>query len=435
MAKALTAAGIRTMRPGPQRIEVKDGASTALYLCLQPSGHRSFIMRFRDQSGKPAKLTLGVFDPTGEAEDEPVLGAPLTLAAARKLCAELLRDRARGQDIVAVKKAAKAQHREASENTYPQAVRDFIEGHARPKTRRWKATAKLLGLTPDGEIIRKGLCDIWNGKPLADIKSGDIYNVVDGARVRGVPGIPVRNEEPSDARARHLHAALSSFFSWASRNRRVEVDPTANVHAPHPSPARDRYLSDAEIKLFWKAADAEPTCGVALKLCLLLGQRLNEVAGLRRSELAGAFSLWSLPAARVKNKRPHSVPLPGLARQLLESVPNLHNSDLIFTTNGRTCISGWSKIKGRLDRAMGVENWRLHDLRRTAVTGMNELGIQPHVIERIVNHVSGRPAIAGVYDKSTLMPERRAGLERWAAHISFVVGLAQDQAVVIPLRA
>jgi len=168
------------------------------------------------------------------------------------------------------------------------------------------------------------------------------------------------------------------------------------------------------------------------KLLLLLGQRLNEVAGMRRDELSTDCTSWSLPGSRTKNGRPHLVPLPILARDIIARLKE-NRGNLNFSTTGTTPPSGWSRAKRRLDDAMlaiarkecgsaTIPAFRLHDARRTAITGMNELGVPPHVVEKVVNHVSGHQAgVAGVYNKSELMVERQAALDRWAAHVQGLV--------------
>jgi integrase len=430
MAKALTAVAVKTIRPSDQRQEIRDGACQGLYLCVEKSGVKSWVLRFRSQSGKPVKLSLGRVDFSGQEIAGPLTpGMPLSLSGARQLASQVHRDRLMGIDPIAAKKASKVK----STNTFASVAADFVEQHAKPKTRRWKATAKLLGLAADGTTIRKSLCDVWADKPIGDIKSGDIYGVIESARVRGVPGIPVRNEEPSESRARHFHAALSKMFSWAHKHRRIEVDPTVGVHPPDPAVSRDRVLNEAELQRLWQAADAEPTYGVVLKLLILLGQRLNEVCGMRYSELSSDLSLWTLPAARVKNKRAHSVPLSPIAQALIQSVPNT-GDDLIFSTTGSTAISGFSKLKRRLDQAMGdTPPWRLHDIRRSFVTHLAELGVRGEVLERLVNHISGsRGGIAGVYNRSELMNERRAALELWSSHVEQLVS---GNGNVVRLRA
>src|SRR5262249_47206081 len=167
---------------------------------------------------------------------------------------------------------------------------------------------------------------------------------------------------------------------------------------------------------------------------LLTGERLNEVAGMRDSELDG--EMWGLPGDRTKNKLPHQVPLPPLAMEIIESVPRIENCPYVFTTKGRTPISGWSKIKLALDREMGKlkEPWRLHDLRRTFVTHLCELGVSPHVVEQLVNHQGGhRGGVAGVYNKGVLMPERTKALLRWAQHIEGLV--SGEPTKVVKLRS
>jgi hypothetical protein len=148
-------------------------------------------------------------------------------------------------------------------------------------------------------------------------------------------------------------------------------------------------------------------------LLLLTGCRLNEVAGMRRSELSDDLHTWTLSGDRTKNHRTHVVPLPQAARELLASVDT--DGDIVFTTNGKTPVSGWSKTKKRLDHLMKIPAWRLHDLRRTAATGMAEIGIAPHIIEAALNHISGAKAgVAGIYNRATYSTEKKAALERWA---------------------
>jgi len=438
MAKTLTAAGIRTLRATDRRQEIRDGASVGLYLVVQPSGHKSFALRFRRPDGKPAKLVLGPFDPSAEGEDDPVIGQPLTLAAARRLASDLGRERARGRDIVADRKAAKArkliQYRERAANSFGQAVMDFIELHAKAKTRRWQVGARLLGVRPDGSLIRDGLADRWADRPVADISGHDVYALTEECRHRGVPGWGVRKDDPSESRARALFSTLSTMYTWLARHRRVEQNPCASVHRPDPAAARDRVLTDGEIVRFWQAASAEEHVGPVLKLLLMTGSRLSEVAGMRRSELSSDGLTWTLPGGRTKNGKPHVVPLAPQARELIQSVPNL-GTDLVFTTtNGRVAVSGWSKVKRRLDAGMaGVPPWRLHDLRRSAATHMAEIGIAPHIVEAALNHISGAKAgVAGTYNRALYAAEKKSALERWAAHVEALV--AGRSATVVPMR-
>jgi integrase len=160
---------------------------------------------------------------------------------------------------------------------------------------------------------------------------------------------------------------------------------------------------------------------------LLTGTRRTEAAGLRRPEIKGDH--WHLPAERSKNGREHIIHLASLALEVIASVPEIDGSDRVFTLDGRRSISGWSRVKIRLDEiiADGVEplaNWTFHDLRRSMVTGMIEhLGIAPHVVEATVNHISGsaKAGVAGVYNRSVLLPQRSEALEAWARYIEGLV--------------
>jgi integrase len=438
MATKLTNAAVRKFKPGKQRREILDALCKGLYVVIEPSGYKSWAMRFRRPSGVFAKLHLGPVDFSGkEPKDAPVRGAPLTLSGARALAAEVHRQRQRDRerdvaaDYVAERRRQRAVSAANLKNIFGAAARDFVEQYAANKIRRWPEIARLLGLDPDNDlaIINNGLAARWANKPLAQIDGHDIHGVIDETRQRGAPGLERRAEGPTESRARAMHSALSKMFKWLQQHRRIENNPCSSVHRPEPPKDRDRVLSNTEIVAFWRACDevGEPFSR-ALKLLLLTGCRLNEVAGMMRAELS-EDGTWTIPGARTKNGRTHVVPLPPSARGILTTVKPIAGG-LMFTTTGSTPISGWSKTKRRLDATMKTTPWRLHDLRRTAVTGMAELGIRPDVIELAVNHVSGhRGGIAGVYNRSEMLPERKAALERWAAHVSSLVSGTADNVI------
>jgi integrase len=383
MAKTLTAAAVARLRAGKRRREIPDGGSPGLYLIIQPTGKKSWAMRFRRPSGKSAKLTLGSVDLSGLEVDDPVIGSPLTLQAARRLAAQVHHQRAHGRDVVAARHREKLELKARGANDFAQAAIDFVERYAMRKQRRWRlATARVLGLQPadDGHglvLIPRGLADRWRERPIAEIDGDDIHAIVDEARERGMPGLERRTDGPSEARARAMFSTLSGMFSWLVEQRRLRVNPVMGVARPETPKTRDRVLSETEILAFWKAASSERAeFGGLLKTLLLTGCRLNEVAGMRWSELKGA-DIWEIPGTRTKNHRTHQVPLSPLVRATIESVP-ARSPELVFSTDGRHPIAAWSQLKRRIDAAMGnPPPWVLHDLRRTAATGMAELGIPP----------------------------------------------------------
>ena len=165
---------------------------------------------------------------------------------------------------------------------------------------------------------------------------------------------------------------------------------------------------------------------------MLTGCRRDEIARLRRAEINDADGSVTIPASRSKNKKPHVVPLPPLAREILRSVRA--NGDVVFATASGKPVAAWSRIKSQLDHAQKFSTpWVLHDLRRTFSTGLNKIGVEPHVVEACLNHVSGHKAgVAGVYDQYAYLPEKTAALERWADHI---IGLVEGRtAKVVPMK-
>jgi integrase len=452
----LTDAAVRRYKPGPKPRLIRDAGARSLYLVIAPRrdgdkrNAKSFAMRFRGLNGKPTKMVLGPFDLSGhELKETPQVGQPLTVAGARALAADIHRRRALGEDVTGQHKARKIRRRtdpaEQATLTFGACAVEFFRDyktrrwHTRP--RRWYEDARVLGLSwprdadpkTDPEIIRYGLAERWADRPVPEIDEADVLTVVDDARQNGIPGLDQRNNGSSESRGRRTHAALSVLFRWLQTKRRVLRNPCRDVSHPSAPPAREHVLSDNEMKWFWCACDAEPLYAPLLRLLLLQGQRLNEVAGMRWSELSDDRTTWVIPSTRTKNHRQHIVPVAPLARELLANI-NKGANDLVFTTTGMTPLSGWSRLKRRLDRAMlemarkergagaTIEAWRFHDLRRVTVTGMGNLGIRPDVIELCVNHVSGtRGGVAGTYNKAMLLPERREAFERWALHVAGIV--------------
>ena len=419
----LTDAGIRKYVAAATRRRIKDKGAQSLYLIIEPSGHKAFEMKFRRPSGKIGKMRLGHYT-THEIKDDPVIGQSLTLAAARTLAAQIQHDRARKVDVIANHKARKIREQtgQPSAGSFASVTHNYMSQHAIAETRNWYETGRQLGANynSDGsfELRKGGLLARWSERPFASIDRADIKAAISEARLQGVPGIRQYNKHASEARARSLHTALSSLFSWAEGEELIAASPVTGLKRPAPAKVRDRVLDNDELVAFWKACDkiSQPFATI-YKLLLLTAGRRDEVAGMKWSELHDDGT-WHLPKERTKNKRPHIVPLsPQSALQLIATVERNNNpADLVFTTTGTTPISGWGRSKKSLDAAMLVVRkgkattppWRIHDLRRTAITGMNELGVPPHVVEKVVNHVSGHLAgVAGVYNKSNCCPNGR----------------------------
>jgi integrase len=459
--KLLTDPACRKYTPGSERRRIRDLGSRSLYFIIETSGFKSWEMRFRRPGGKPAKVRLGPFDINGkELKGEPEVGQPLSLSAARQLAASIHRSRAMGADVIADIKAKRLHQRVALEqkaaNGFAACARDYINEHAKPKTRRWRETATVLGLRygDDGatEIIPDSLTARWADRDVNSITDFDLFGVIEEARKVGIPGRPVRNTGISEARAHSMHATVRGMFGWLKRQRRIAADPSVDLHPPTASRPRERVLSPDEIRWFWRAcesADMPRFPGAPrpfrslLRFLLLVPSRLNEAAQMVHDELRDDGT-WHLPGTRSKNHRGNVLHLPKAALDQIAAVPG--DSGYVFSANGKTPVVGFTKARERLRAAVlraareergdkvVVAPWVLHDLRRTVATGMAEIGIQPHIIEAVLNHVGHKTGIHGVYNIANYSEPKRLALEAWAAHVANIVAGAPKKANVVPIK-
>lgn len=389
----LTAAFVENARPDLARREIPDALVPGLYFVVQPSGKKSWAARYRVH-GRTRKLTLGPY-PT------------LDLGKAREAAREAIIEAQKGNDLALAKKATKTD----DSRTFSKAVETFIKRHAKPENRSWEETARLLGYRPDFETIPNSLIDKWGHRPVAEISRAEVIAWLDKIVDRGAPVV-----------ANRTLAAVRKFFNWCVARDLIGASPCAGIAPPVAEQARDRVLTDDELRAFWKATGQMGyPFGNMFRLLLLTGQRRDEVAGMTWSELDLDGQTWTLPRERVKTDRAHEVPLSPQSLAQLATVKKI-GDQYVFTKSGETAVSGFSKAKARLDLLMECQTpWRLHDLRRTAASGMARLGIALPVIERLLNHQSGSFAgIVGVYQRHDFADEKRAAMIAWG---EFVDGL------------
>jgi integrase len=239
--------------------------------------------------------------------------------------------------------------------------------------------------------------------------------------------------ESGGVSANRAQAALSGIYTWAMREGLCDNNPTIATNQQADEEPRERVLSDAELAKIWKVLPASDY-GRIVKLLLLTGQRRDEIGGLRWSEIDFDTRLISLPKERTKNKRPHDIPLSDSAIDVLSECGH-RDSDFVF--GRRNGFGGFAVAKRALDQAItpALAPWRLHDIRRTVATAMaDKLGVQPHVIEAVLNHVSGHKAgVAGVYNKAVYAKEKREALTAWADRLRSIVEGTKRK--VVPLRS
>jgi integrase len=424
MSNRLTAKTVENIKPSAARREVPDGEIRGMYLCVQPTGAKSYVLRYR-YAGKPRKLTIG--------PAEMGLGEARKLAASARVAIATGRDPA--HDKTAGRTAAKEAVREAGRakrDSVEAVVAEFIEKHVRRANK--PSTAKEYERLLEKEIVAP-----WRGRRLSDISRRDVNRLLDDIVERGAP-----------IGANRILAILRKLCKWAVSREIIEHSPCEGVLARSTETPRDRVLDDRELRLVWQAAD---TLGwpfnAVVKLLVLTGARRSEVAGMAWAEVDLDRKLWSLPASRTKNKRPHALPLPTTAIDILKSLPRIENrGGFVFpagftrqATRGPVSVSGFSAPKRRLDRAIAklaeaegsapLAQFGFHDLRRSCASGMAKLGVDLHVIERCLNHASGTfGGIVGVYQKHRFEDGMRRAMDAWAAHIERLVTGAEASNVV-----
>jgi integrase len=403
----LTDLQIKKLAPPKARREVPDGKVSGLYLVVQPTGAKSWAVRYR-ADGKPRKLTLGAYP-------------AVDLATARRRAQEAVGEIAGGKDPARAKKAAREAHRaEKSTADRVEAVAvSFIERSVRRKAGPlWaREVERLLNV----EIIPK-----IGSKRLGDVTRAEIHDLLDGIVDRGSPYT-----------ANRTLAVLRRMCNWAIERGIIAVSPVEKIKPPGAETARDRVLLADEIRFAWRAFDAVGwPFGDIAKLLLLTGARRDEIAEARWSELDLAAKTLTIAKERSKNGVAHEIPLSDAAIRIFEHLMRIGDKKdgPIFTTTGVTPVSGWSRAKGQVDKAIGVPipPWVFHDLRRTAASGMAGLGFAPHVVEALLNHKSGTiKGVAAVYNRYSSAGEKRQAIDAWARRLDAVVSAGTSNVVSI----
>jgi integrase len=272
-------------------------------------------------------------------------------------------------------------------------------------------------------ILNHDILPRWGGQAARAITKADVNDLLDAKadrRDRPRKGY----KDGAGVQSNRTFSVLTALFNWAISRDLVDTNPTAGVRHRVKEVARDRVLDDDELVRFWGACDAMGLpFGPLFQLLLLTAQRRDEVGGMLWSELDLEKRTWTIPGSRAKNGKAHSVQLSDLATEIIERLPQIGDSDLVFTTNETTPVSGFSKAKDRLDPLMGdPPEWILHDLRRTATSDMARLGIAPHVVDKILNHTAGTiRGVAAIYNRFEYEPERKVALEAWGRFVESLV--------------
>jgi integrase len=377
------------------REEHPDQVVKGLRVRIGAAGKKTFILRKR-VGGAIKNITLGHYGPR------------FTLADARKKARDLLVDIEGGKDPTLTLRTPR---RGGLDHTVSAMVETFLATEVRGKKRSSREIERILT-----NYIVPAI-----GNRLADsITRADVTKLIDGV-------IHADPERPTRAMGRAVFAQLSAFYTWAMpRLDRLPANPCRDAGRPAPSKARERVLTEDEIRAFWAACGKlEWPFGSGFKLLLLTGQRRSEVFEAARTEFTPGQ--WVIPAERSKNGAANIVPISVLAQQVIDDLPETVGSPFMFPSRSAsvTAVSGFSKATARLIKNMAevlevdeIAPFVLHDLRRTTATGMQRLGTPMPVVEAVLNHVSGsRAGVAGIYQRHDYLAEKKQALGLWADEV------------------
>jgi len=396
----LTQAAVENLKPPTAGYtEHWDNQCPGIGLRVYASGRKTFRALYR-VNGKLIAETIGT---TAKFPN---------VAEARARARESLQKAEAGINPV-VQRQEQAEQQEAREQaTLGSAIDRYLAERPSDRERRPVSAEYLLETTRT--LTKNVKQTLLGSRPIAEITSYEIRR-----HVRAIA-------KSTPSQGNHVLVYLKAMLGWAVDEVMIDRNPAIGVKLPAQRIERERTLDDNEIQLFWRACeDAGYPFGTHARLLLLAGQRRDEVAQMTWAELNPDNTLWTLPSSRTKNGRAHLVHLAPLAKEILDATPR--HSRWVFSSGMRgtdVAISSFSKSRLRIAAAMQrqcdaeIERWTLHDLRRTAATGMASIGIAPHVIDRILNHSSGMiRGVAKIYNRFEYLADRAAALEAWARHI------------------
>ena len=381
---------------GKKDILVFDDEQSGLGVRVTAGGGRSFLAQYR-HAGEKRRIPLGSC-------------SAISLANARNAARAIMGDVAKGHDPASDRKRKAARDALTLDALIEQWETLGLAG----KRERYVAEA--------GRAIRYAFADHLK-KPAADLNRSGVVRVLDSLASAG-----------KNAMASRTTAYGRASYQWAVKRGSLTTNPFQDLPLT-PVVKRERVLTDDELRAIWRATEGPGSFNAIVRTLLLTGQRREEVAGMKWGEIAANLSAWTIPGARAKNGVAHLVPLSSPAQAILRAAPHIEGNDLVFP-GLRGPFNGFSKAKEALDKASGVKEWRLHDLRRTLATGLQKLGVRLEVTEAVLNHVSGsRAGIVGIYQRHDWADEKRAALAAWGAHVAALVEGREAEENVTPMRA
>ena len=382
--QSLTELTIRKAKPADKRYDLFDASARGLGLRVAISGTKSwFIMR--RFNGRMLRITFGRYP-------------EISLANARLKVPEVLREMADGRT-----------QGQRKTDLFKIVLEEWLKkDQAKNKSVHQVKMAMYLHALP-----------ALGNMSVTSITKRDVNKMIDKVVDAGSP-----------VAANRILAYTKRFFSWCKERDILDQSPVEAIKLPSKENDRDRVLNLGEIKSFWISCDKMGyPWGPVFQLLLLTGARLKEVSQASWSEISISDRTLDLPGSRTKNERAHQIQLSVQTLKILLSLPKVEGQDFLFSTNGKTPVSGFSKVKKRLDILCGVANWRFHDLRRSFATHSSEkLSVSPVIVDKILNHRTGQVrGVTAVYQRGEYLAERREALQKWGDYIERLVA-GEDEA-------
>jgi len=406
MKTKLTDRFIRTRKPPASgRLIVTDTAVPGLSLRINPAsnknpeGLRFWLLRYR---------------PRHQARRSSVLGPypALSLADARQRAGDIVNAANKGIDLLAEEERHAEERRkvEAMARTIREVGDDYL-AHVKGQLKSYRGVESRF---------RNHIFPGLGHRLIGDVRRADVVDLLD----------KLQHNDGLRHMTNRVRESLICLFGYAIERQLVETNPAAGTKRRKVEMPRERILSSSELRILWQALDRIPNPGRSyVRVSMLTGCRREEGRAMQWSELDLAGHLWSLPSPRTKSGRPHEVPLSDAATEIIAAMPR--RGPYVFTIDGKRPMTV-HQIKARLARESGIQDWRLHDLRRTLRSGLAELGVRYEIAERVIGHAM--PQLERTYNVFTYREEKREALETWARHLAVVVtdGLAAPN--VVPLR-
>jgi integrase len=352
---------------------------------MTPKGRKVFVVLYRT-AGAGSQLRKFTIGPYGR----------VTLHQARVAAQKIFAARLEGRDPAVEK-------REARRRTVADGVGDLLEAFIAQHVSQNRSAREI------SRLLRREFGSAWGNRSIHDIKKRDVIDVVSGIEDRGAP-----------VAANKALKTIKTFLRWCVGRAVLDQSPADGIPLPSKVTARDRVLSDDELaRVIAGAREIGGPYGGIVEVLALTGQRREEVAECPWDELDFDGHIWTLPKSRTKNDKAHLVHLSHQSVAILKRVKKEKKEPFVFSVYGTKPFQSFSEAKRELNKLCGVKDWRLHDLRRTCVSGMCRLGVPPHVADKILNHQGGTiSGVAAVYQRHDFLAERKEALEIWGAHVA-----------------